>query len=214
MPFVKKSPLPSPAGGLMDRLKGFQLAAGRTQARVAALTSEITEARRTVAQAEEHLGLQQADGTETGDALETLKRAQDRMAALELGLSTAQQKALLAQQDLNRAEQSARHDRLCQKVEELHSIAARVDRTIADTLAGDVSRWLSVATEVQGFSIPELDNKLASARSLFKIRLLDGCQMPGCSTGMAPFIGTAPWSDAQPTLDDVERLFPPSREPA
>lgn len=214
MPFVKKSPIPSPSGGLMDRLKGFQLAAGRTQARVAALTAEIAEARRTVAEASERLGLQQADGIDTGEALETLKRAQDRIAALELGLSTAQQKALLAQQDLNRAEHSARHERLCQKVEELHSIAARVDRTIADTLAGDVSRWLSVATEVKAFGIPELDNKLAAARDVFKVRLLDRCGMPSCLTGKALFLGDAPWSAAQPTLDDVDRLLPPSREPA
>lgn len=214
MPFVKKNPTPFPADGILDRLKGCQLAAGRTQARVAALTSDITEARRTVAQAEERLGLQQADGADTGEALETLKRAQDRLAALELGLTSAQQKALLSQQDLHRAEQSARHEALRQRVEELHSIAARIDRTITDTLAGDVSQWLSVATEIRAFGISELDNRLASAKDLFKVRLLDGCAMPGCSTGMKPFLGEAPWSESQPTLDDVIRLLPPSREPA
>lgn len=214
MPFVKKNPAPSPTEGLHDRRKGLQLAAGRAHARVTALTAEIAEARRAVAQAEDQLGSQAAEGIDSEDALGRLKQAQDRLAALELGLSSAKQKALLAQQDLNQAEHAARHERLRREVEELHSIAVRIDRTITDTLAQDVCRWLTVATEVQAFGIPELDNRLASARALFKLKLLDGCQMPGCSTGLKPFIGDAAWSGCQPTVNDVDRLIPLVREPA
>lgn len=190
-----------------DGLKGAQLSAGRTQARVAALTAEIVEVRRTVAEEEDRLGSHQAEGKDTAEALERLKRAQDQVTALEAGIVTAKRKDAQAQEALVQADRLFQHEVLRLKVEELHRIAVRIDHTITDTLAEDVSRWLSVASEVQRFSIPELDNKLASARALFKLKLLDGSGMPSCRTGMQPFIGDAKWSAAQPTLEDVDRLL-------
>jgi hypothetical protein len=96
-------PVPS-APATEAKLKGCQLARGRTRSRVESPTAELEAARLALAQAERTAGDQLIEEMDTTAATETMRAATDRVRILEAALASARQKDEAAQTDLKQAE--------------------------------------------------------------------------------------------------------------